>query len=214
MFDEEEDRLTEEAYQVEDIIDYKKKKNGAELYLVKWVGYEEATWEKLDHLGNCISLLENFWDKHPEKRESYGEHLDFRYPKNETGFSKSDDEDERVITDRSEELAPYKTSDSDDDIEPTSFHDMQQYPFMFVRNEPETCRKYFSGFFDVKAFEKATKWSERQKFRIIDVAKVDDELMVKTRSVSGKVENVPYDIFAALFPESLASFLEIKMFKV
>ncbi|KAL4509350.1 hypothetical protein ABPG72_018281 [Tetrahymena utriculariae] len=66
--DEEEE---EEFYIVEKILDYKKQKN-RDLFLVKWEGYEELTWEPKSNLSNVKHLVESFLKtlKDKAKREN------------------------------------------------------------------------------------------------------------------------------------------------
>ncbi|EAS03525.1 heterochromatin protein (macronuclear) [Tetrahymena thermophila SB210] len=57
--EDEEEEEEEEFYIVEKILDYKKIKN-RDLFLVKWEGYEELTWEPKSNLSNVKQLVENF----------------------------------------------------------------------------------------------------------------------------------------------------------
>ena len=54
----------EEEYVVEKILDLKrhKQRNGRfkMLYLVKWEGYDDLTWEPFEHLLNCKDKLDDF----------------------------------------------------------------------------------------------------------------------------------------------------------
>lgn len=45
----------QDGYEVKDIVDVKEE-NGVKQYYMKWVGYEEMTWEPEDNL-NCQSAL-------------------------------------------------------------------------------------------------------------------------------------------------------------
>ena len=49
----------EEEYEVEEVLDIRTKHQGRRAYqeaLVKWAGYAETTWEKLDNLRECAAL--------------------------------------------------------------------------------------------------------------------------------------------------------------
>ncbi len=46
-------------YEVEDILD-SIVEDGKHFYLVKWVSYEETTWQPLSDLDNCHELLQDF----------------------------------------------------------------------------------------------------------------------------------------------------------
>ena len=49
----------EEEYEVEKIVSCRRRGNGLEL-LIKWVGYEEKTWEPLANLTNCDQKIKDF----------------------------------------------------------------------------------------------------------------------------------------------------------
>lgn len=51
---------SENEYVVEKIIDKRIDSQGAVFYRVKWEGYNEISWEPLEHLSNCPELIEQF----------------------------------------------------------------------------------------------------------------------------------------------------------
>jgi len=56
----EEPALGEQEFEVEDILRYRRNEDGAEYFLVKWVGFSpsEATWEPIEHMNdNCRELI-------------------------------------------------------------------------------------------------------------------------------------------------------------
>ena len=59
----------EEHFEVENIQD-KKKRQGKELYLVKWKNYEEQSWEPIESFDNCPELLEQFSKSKKRKFEN------------------------------------------------------------------------------------------------------------------------------------------------
>ena len=61
-------KVTEEVYDVEAVLGYKKSKK-VDKYLVKWVGYKDPTWEPVELLDNCRHLIVDFWKKKAEKKE-------------------------------------------------------------------------------------------------------------------------------------------------
>lgn len=61
--DEEEVRW---EWEFEDILDYGKADNGRWQYLIKWVGYDEPTWQPATDLRGCDDAIWAFHDAHPE----------------------------------------------------------------------------------------------------------------------------------------------------
>ena len=65
--------LSEQEWEVELIIDeriIKKEKNKSlkkTEYLIKWVGYDEQTWEPIKNLDNCKKLLNDYLKKQKTK---------------------------------------------------------------------------------------------------------------------------------------------------
>lgn len=50
-------------YEVEQVLDERRSKNGSLEYSVKWVGFSEVTWEPVENLDGCKYLLDEFNDK-------------------------------------------------------------------------------------------------------------------------------------------------------
>jgi len=69
-YSEEED----DEYEVEKILD-KRRKKGIIQYLVKWLGYDETTWEPEENLENCRKLVEEFENKINKKNNKPSRHL-------------------------------------------------------------------------------------------------------------------------------------------
>ena len=54
--------MSEQEFEVESIQDYGYKE-GILVYLVKWVGSSEMTWEPYTNLENCPEIVKSYWDK-------------------------------------------------------------------------------------------------------------------------------------------------------
>lgn len=74
--------LPETEYEVENILDHKKRRifnyetkryHFIKEYLIKWAGYDETTWEPEENLQNCQELLSDYWKlvKINKLREKY-----------------------------------------------------------------------------------------------------------------------------------------------
>jgi hypothetical protein len=50
-----------DRYEVERVVDHDECK-GQRLYLVKWKGYKEETWEPEEYLDDCAEALKEYWD--------------------------------------------------------------------------------------------------------------------------------------------------------
>ena len=63
---------SEQEFEVEGIVDRKRSRTGKVLYLVKWKGYsyEENTWEPIENLEGCQSLIKVFENKLIVKEEA------------------------------------------------------------------------------------------------------------------------------------------------
>jgi hypothetical protein len=59
----------EEEYEVEQILDTRKLKNGKIEYLIHWkdYGHDEDTWEPSKHLTHCQQLIQQFHLRHPDR---------------------------------------------------------------------------------------------------------------------------------------------------
>lgn len=51
-----------DRYEVERVVDHDECKGGQRLYLVKWKGYKEETWEAEEYLDDCAEALKEYWD--------------------------------------------------------------------------------------------------------------------------------------------------------
>ena len=73
----------EEVYEVEKIL-ASAAEAGVEMFLVKWVGYDDPTWEPLEHLDGCREVLEAFRQEQRElarKKEMIKEEQEERMTK-------------------------------------------------------------------------------------------------------------------------------------
>lgn len=50
------DETDDELYDVEEILDYKRRKNGAEMVLIRWKGYssDDDSWEPIESLNDAL----------------------------------------------------------------------------------------------------------------------------------------------------------------
>eukprot|EP00833_Pecoramyces_ruminatium_P009141 jgi/Orpsp1_1/1183173/evm.model.c7180000084178.2 len=96
---EESETYSEEEYEVEAILDKKKKKGGI-YYKIKWLGYDEITWEPECNLENARELVENF-EKEYNKKNKPTRHL----------VSKA----KLLKLNKSKGKSPIKDDDDDDD---------------------------------------------------------------------------------------------------
>jgi len=55
----------EEEWEVEEILDSRRVRNQL-LYLVRWRGYPDPTWESEDNLAE-VEAIDRFYEQHPEK---------------------------------------------------------------------------------------------------------------------------------------------------
>jgi len=62
---------SESDFEVEEILDKKRGKDGEWLYYIKWVGFEndENSWEPVEHLGECKEMVDDFDKKLKEKKQ-------------------------------------------------------------------------------------------------------------------------------------------------
>eukprot|EP01084_Bolivina_argentea_P309074 534576_1 len=60
----------EEEFEVQTILNHRKgsKKTGY-FYLLKWDGWEEATWEHESQLENCGELVDKYWNEKKQKKK-------------------------------------------------------------------------------------------------------------------------------------------------
>ena len=208
------EQATEEAWDVEGIVGHRFRDGIHDEYLVKWVGYTSLTWEPVNLLDNCRNLIKEYWTKKVQAQRAKDFGLlrpkpppDFRV---DLPLSRQNDASESASFDRSEALAPWKKEDEmDDDLEPTSFRNMQKPPRHYIRDVPAENRRYNSDVFDISIFDSGPlKPGEiDSRFKIQDVR--DGNVYVKNDD--GGEEVVSYDLFKELFPEALADFVEIKL---
>ena len=58
----------EREYEVEKILDHAITPENYLYYLVKWMGYDDPTWEPEDHLKNCPDAIEDYSYSLKQKR--------------------------------------------------------------------------------------------------------------------------------------------------
>ena len=58
----------EREYEVEKILDHAITAENYLYYLVKWMGYDDPTWEPEDHLKNCPDAIEDYSYSLKQKR--------------------------------------------------------------------------------------------------------------------------------------------------
>ena len=59
----------EQEYEVERILNHRGKGSYLE-YEVKWVGYEETTWEPAENLENSAELVKEYWLIHNDRQQA------------------------------------------------------------------------------------------------------------------------------------------------
>jgi hypothetical protein len=221
----------DEPYTVEKIIGYRIR-DGQDLYQVKWLGYndpKDLTWEPVEHLENVRSLISDFWKRKQTRgrsaESSSSAHTD---PSHETstifferpparpdfrsyiGLSASDDIPASAVPDRADALAPWPApEDPDADLEPTAFWPLQRPGIVYIRDDHGDARR--SWFFDVSVFARSAD-CRLEDFHIVRLKRTNSGVVVLLEYIGGSVEEVDYDVFAAMFPDALLTFIEQNIF--
>lgn len=170
----------DEIYEVEKILQ-SVVESGTELFLVKWVGYEDPTWEPLAHLDGCKEMLQAF---RQEQRELAKKKAILRQKQTER-LTKANQYWRFVA---SQGLAATSSGFLGTPRLDTSKLDSNWY----VRPEPMTL-------------------DPGQDFQITGVVrKANGEKVVRLANENG-VCDCTYETFAALFPDALQAFIEDKL---
>ncbi|OHT04110.1 hypothetical protein TRFO_06413 [Tritrichomonas foetus] len=199
-------KYTDEVYVVEAVVGHKKGKK-RDKYQVKWVGYDEPTWEPVELLDNCRDLIIEYWKDQKTKAKQSS---DISKPKDPPDFREyfklpfSSKEKEhltrKIKTNR--DLIPWPNTNDESEPQETSFFDLQIPPNLYFieRNQNpkwELCgREVFN--------ENPTLDKENMPiYTICDIFKNSNETFVKVKDKDGNTEDIPYDIFYSLFPNSV-----------
>ena len=116
-------RDQEEEYVVETIIREKRQKqrNGRikVLYLVKWQGYDDQTWEPAEHLVNCKKKLDDF---RREKLEVFRKNRQKTHQVVKEGEQKDGEEEDNEVADEEDEQKS-QADDEEEDNQAAEVHD-------------------------------------------------------------------------------------------
>lgn len=198
--------ITDEAYEVEKICGYRQSDGK---YLVKWVGYEEPTWEDVDLLSNCREPINEFWENENSKEHTESVKVtdppDFRLT-NELPFEPKDSKKECQIQSYFSDLSSQPIENNfDDEPRETSLFDLQRPPnFLFLErstdskwqksgreifNEPSTPGIYVPQITIENIYEKEIGESK--------------QAYVQLKDARGNVEEFEFDLIYSMFPNSV-----------
>ncbi|KAH0787817.1 chromodomain Y-like protein [Histomonas meleagridis] len=209
---------TEEAYEVESIVGHRKLPGEPEQYLVRWVGYENPTWEPIGLLDNCKNLIKEFWIKKKEKAKQATEQVATIKPPTQPDFRMIfnlpiDTSKENIQELELNPLEPKpQQREFDADIEPTNFHDMQVENVLLVRREPKknVMRSWYSGACVTEVDSDEKFETPPNNFRITSLWKDETgECFGTITNQDEEEEIVEYDTLAFFFPDLLADFIEL-----
>jgi hypothetical protein len=211
------DDVLDGDYTVERVVGHKRE-DGKDYFRVKWIGYDDPrdlTWEPVSHLENCSEAIERFLaEEKQKKKQARGDALqerripppDFRIAEENLHIPVSEEEEKVVVHDRIDALDPMPGNQPDEgELFPTRFHDMQLPGIVFIQDDPKQNARTFPWFFDFSCFDIIeTGMSGLKDFRITCV----DDTVVTVVDDDSLTAEVEYNVFAVLFPDHLAAFLE------
>lgn len=199
------EKTTEEAYDVEAVIGYKRE-NGKDMYRVKWIGYQEITWEPVSLLDNCSNLIKEFWNKQKKINQDSSitkpqDPVDFR-TKYQLPFSTDKDQkiNRKIRTKR--DLIPWPNTNDEDEPVETSFFNLQNPPFLTFIERNQSVKWDKCGH---EVFDENKKLDQKllPKWKIHSIINRNTECIVQVEDENGNINEMEYELFSSFFPNSL-----------
>jgi hypothetical protein len=179
---------SDEVYEVEVILDVMEIE-GQTLYHVKWVGYDDTTWEPIDHLKGCGEMLQEFSNRRKAEQRSL--------PQKQRRWKRTplpDDCQEPDFTTPGDVLWTFSKSNH-------IFVNLQGFA-------PEL--RHDTSEFDCNWYPvpDPVSVSPEFDFHIERVFKIGAEKFVRVVDARARTFDYEYDLVARLFPDALKVFVE------
>jgi hypothetical protein len=186
---------SDEVYEVEVILNATEI-DGQTLYLVKWVGYEEPTWEPVEHLNNCQEMLQEFIDRRKAECQS----LPPKHRRSKGQLRSGTPTDRDQAPDSSTPATILWTFSKSNHI----FVNLQGFAPELHPDTSEFDRNWYP-------IPEPVAVSPEFDFHIERVFKRGDEKFVRVVDGQGRTFDYEYDLVARLFPDAMKAFVEKKL---